>query len=167
MLVDIGPYKKYFGPYNLCDCLKYIGVSETIRIKISEWIPSGPFKWIYSLRKRRIKIRIDDYDVWNMDHTLALIILPMLKKIKANKHGSPRVDDEDVPDNIKSTNAKPTEDDTDEFWHQRWAYVVDEMIFAFEQLLDDDFIFLENSVRIQRVQNGFRLFGKYYMGLWT
>jgi len=44
--------------------------------------------------KRVETILLDPYDTWNMDHTLALIIVPMLKQLKATKHGAPCVDDE-------------------------------------------------------------------------
>ena len=44
--------------------------------------------WFHK-RKRKIKIRIDNYDIWNMDYTLSLIIVPMLKELKNTKHGVP------------------------------------------------------------------------------
>jgi hypothetical protein len=96
-------------------------------------------RWANS-RKRKIKVHIDYYDVWGADHTLALIIHPVLVKLKQCKQGSPNVDDEDVPDHLKSTSAGPKENewDTDEFHHARWNYVLDEMIWAFEQHTDDD-----------------------------
>jgi len=81
-------------------------------------------------------IKIDRYDTWNMDSTLAPIILPMLKQLQATKHGSPFVDDVDVPYHLKSTNAKPKENewDTDSNHHLRWEWILGEMIWAFEQL---------------------------------
>lgn len=105
----------------------------------------GPYrKWNGLLRRltkkeRRIKIKIHKYDTWSMNHTLALIIVPMLKQLKETKHGAPNVDDEDVPENLRSTNAKPKENehDLDEFHFDRWDYVLDEMIFAFESIVDD------------------------------
>lgn len=89
---------------------------------------------------RSINIEIDGYDVWSMDHTLGLIVLPMLKKLQEIKHGSPDVEDDDVPDNLKSINAPSKENkwDTDENWHERWEWVLNEMIWAFEQIVDDD-----------------------------
>jgi hypothetical protein len=91
-------------------------------------------------RKRKIKVRIDNYDVWSADHTLALIIHPVLVKLKEQMHGSPNVDDEDVPDHIKSTAAGPKENewDTDDKHFDRWNWVLDEMIWAFEQCTDHD-----------------------------
>ena len=95
---------------------------------------------IISGRKRKIIVRIDPYDTWNMDNTLAHIILPMLKKLKETKHGAPLVDDEDVPENLRSTSAPPKKNewDTDENHFKRWEYVLDEMIYAFECEVDDD-----------------------------
>lgn len=86
-------------------------------------------------KQRTVRVRIDKQDTWGMDSTLALIILPMLKQLKENKQGSPNVDDEDVPESLKSTSAPAKENDwdTDEYWHDRWDYVLDEMIWAFEQ----------------------------------
>lgn len=128
-------------------------------------------------RKRKIKIRIDHYDTWSMDHTLSLIITPMLVQLKNNKHGAPYVDDDDVPEELRSTSAPPkkNEGDTDENHFKRWDWVLDEMIFAFSSEKNDDLeehyingnIDKENLIKKQnRIFNGFRLFGKYYMNLW-
>lgn len=91
-------------------------------------------------KNRRVDIHIDDYDVWGADHTLALIIHPVLVKLKEKKQGSPVVDDEDVPDYLKSTAVPPPEEeyDIDNNHHARWEYVLDEMIWAFEQHTDED-----------------------------
>jgi hypothetical protein len=96
-------------------------------------------------------VKIDRYDTWNMDSTLADIILPMLKQLKATKHGSPYVDDEDLPEELRLTaNADWSPqfqfifDDHEEFkknsWdltERQWDYILDEMIFAFQCKVDD------------------------------
>jgi hypothetical protein len=147
--------------------------------------------WIDSKKKRKVKVRIDKYDTWNMDHTLALIILPMLKQLKATKHGSPYTDDEDVPEHLRSkANRNKMGDldirnvesgDPDNTIHIRWEWVMNEMIYAFEMELDEDWdlriyekhgndwppaALAERKVIQDRIANGFRLFGKYYQGLW-
>ena len=83
-------------------------------------------------------VKIDRYDTWSMDHTLADIILPMLKQLDAEKHGAPHVDDEDVPMELQSW-VSPAKDeyDTDGHHFARWDYVLNEMIFAFECKVDD------------------------------
>ena len=137
-------------------------------------------------------VKIDRYDTWSMDYTLSKIVLPMLKQLKETKHGSPNTDDDDVPDHLKSTNSKKvSEYDVDENHFARWDWVLSEMIWAFEQNVDDksedkfydhsqvdkksSFTEQISKIKIdhagldahsERKANGFRLFGKYYQGLW-
>jgi len=192
MKVNIGPYKNFWGPYQIVDLLKYVGVSAQKCDDIGDWLAetwvNKFLNQIYSKRKRKIKIRIDDYDIWNADHTMALIIHPILVNIRDNKHSSGFVDDEDVPENLRSTAAKPhvplaepieNESDFDDLYHRRWEWVVDEMIYAFSTVLDEDFCdqYYDHETNFfnkekyeelnNRANNGFRLFGKYYGGLWT
>lgn len=89
--------------------------------------------------KRKVSIKVDKFDVWSLHHTLAMIILPCLKLLQASKHGSPYTADEDVPEKLKSVNAKPKKNewDTDSNWHKRWDYIVKEMVWSFEQLAKD------------------------------
>ena len=83
-------------------------------------------------------VKIDRYDTWSMDHTLADIILPMLKQLNAEKHGAPHVDDGDVPMELQSwTSPAKDEYDVDGNHFKRWDYVLNEMIFAFECKVDD------------------------------
>jgi hypothetical protein len=146
MRVKIGPYTNWIGPYQLTNWMKHVigekryeqfTDSKTFE-KVSDWT-MPMFKWIDSKKKRKVEVHIDNYDIWGMDSTLALIILPMLKLLKEHKQGAPVVDDADVPKRLKSSSAKPLtqkEKDcghTDELFFARWDYVLDEMIWAFEQ----------------------------------
>ena len=102
---------------------------------------SRVIQWILDLVHPPINlIHIDRYDTWSMDHTLADIVLPMLRQLQASKHGSPNVADEDVPEYLRSHMAQPKENewDTDSLWHMRWDWVLAEMIWAFEQKVKDD-----------------------------
>jgi hypothetical protein len=158
MKVNIGPYRNFVGPYQIAEMLCFWVKEEKDEIgypkkpdwvhDFGTWLSGGEEKdsvlmklctWIESKRKRTIKVRIDNYDVWSMDHTLAYIILPMLKKLKDNKHGAPFVDDGDVPEGLRSTDAPPKENeyDTDANHFKRWDWVLDEMIQAFECKVDD------------------------------
>jgi len=96
---------------------------------------------IQNNRKRIEKIKIDNYDVWNMDYTLGMIALPMLKKLKEIQHGAPYVDPEDVPEHLR-----PTKEQTEQYMKngtgdptifERWDWVLGEMIFAFESKFND------------------------------
>jgi hypothetical protein len=202
MKVRIGPYTNWIGPYQIADKIFFWvdrrGISSDDPAiynrwdyracdKFGKWLSGtcvGKFcNWIHERKKRKVKIRIDPYDTWSMDSTLAYIIHPMLVQLKATKHGAPYITDDDVPEHIRSTSAKPkTEEwDTDEFHFDRWDWVLDEMIWTFETIntdWDDAFHTLqveasgckvdwEGSKLVQdRITNGLRLFGKYYQNLW-
>ena len=85
-------------------------------------------------------VKIDRWDTWSMDHTLANIILPMLKQLNETKHGAPYTNDEDVPEYLRSHMAQPKENewDTDSLHFMRWDWILAEMIWAFEQEIKDD-----------------------------
>lgn len=112
-------------------------------------------------RKRKISIRVDRSDTWSMDHTLALIILPMLKQLRDEKHGAPLVDDKDVPKELRSTSAPPRENewDTDDNHFKRWDWILGEMIHAFECTVDEDW---EDQFHTGQHDTRWVKEGKYY-----
>lgn len=157
-----------------------------MRVKI------GPYK---NKGERKIDIKIDPYDTWSMDCTLALIVLPMLKQLKKTKHGSPLVDLEDVPENLRVTTTEDWDDQlvfdfyrkdkktNKKEWailHERWDWVMNEMIYAFKEInnnfKDEKKFFSKKPIKLidedgykvyhDRINNGLRLFGKYFRGLW-
>lgn len=143
MYIKIGPYKDFIGTYQIIDLLQKVGISEDRCEKVSDWLSDtwahDVCEWIDSKRKRSIKVRIDKYDTWSMDSTLAYIILPMLKQLKETKHGAPNVDDKDVPKELRSSSAPKTKNEwiTDDNRDARWDWVLDEMIWAFSQTNKD------------------------------
>ena len=137
----------------------------------------GPYKDDDTQRKE--EVHLHDYDTWNMDHTLALIALPMLKQLKATKHGVPYMHYEDMPEHLQYDRRQYDQravgdlfnnwDDFDEeFDHQVkvWDWMMDEMIFAMENVIDDDIKYIGDIEHHDRVANGLKLFGKYYRSLW-
>src|SRR5210317_107587 len=103
------------------------------------------FNWIwFDRRTQKVKVRIDRWDTWSMDHTLAPIILPMLKQLKETKHGAPMVDMKDVPKELRATKkqieAYGKNGDVDPKHFDRWDWVLDEMIWTFEQKCRDDWM---------------------------
>lgn len=110
-------------------------------------------------------IKIDPWDTWSMDHTLAKIVVPMLKQLRDTTHGSPVVDWEDRPDHLIGCIIEPNNGEVDEFFHQAWDWVLTEMIYSFQHSIDQWDVDSE-QVDHDRVKNGFRLFGKYYQNLW-
>jgi hypothetical protein len=206
----------WISPYTIIDymffwtawskCSRHRGIVEdTEFVEHPAWVDratdyltpvSKTIQWVLSRINPQINyVHIDRYDTWSMDHTLADIILPMLKQLQATKHGAPFTDDEDVPEYLRSHMAQPKEHewDTDSLHFMRWDWVIAEMIWAFEQKVADDAEgqFFDHSecrsegkswdpesykqvkydkeghaVWSARKANGFRLFGKYFEALW-
>jgi len=162
MRVKIGPYPQWVGPYQIAEALCFWAKPQTDEHGFKskpDWVHDfGTWlaenrdgsdswllkvcQWIQDNRKRRVYVKIDNYDVWGADHTLSLIALPLLQKLKEHKHGSPLVDDEDVPAGIglRSTEAPPKANDwdIDENHHDRWEWVLDEIIWAHYQEANGD-----------------------------
>ena len=158
------------------------------------------FNWIwYDRRTQKVKVRIDRWDTWSMDHTLANIVLPMLVQLKRTKHGAPSVDNADVPRELRMSKKDMTQfakdGSTDDKFFKRWDWILDEMIWAFNQKCrdnwEDDYYEYSDwdqeeskdpnslfglklvwedregqKAHRERMTNGFKLFGKYYENLW-
>ena len=113
--------------------------------------------WIHSKRKRTMKVHIDRWDTWSMDHTLGYIVLPMLKQLKETKHGAPFVDNNDVPKELRSD---AIEGDIGVTHHLKWDWVIDEMIFAFEtkggssEDWEDQFHTGEHDIQWKKLEGG-------------
>ena len=171
-------------------------------------------EWIYDKRTRKVKIKLDPWDTWNMETTLAMLALPLLKQLKEHKHGSGYIDLEDVPKELRYTETEDYDSQlTFDFYkeeaqkkqcdvHARYEWFLNELIWTFEQLQPDcdweeqyssgeiEFYFekcednpsLSRMIRgpndtyevdwkgreehQARINNGLRLFGKYFQTLW-
>lgn len=201
MKVDIGPYLDYLGPYQLAQKILFFMDKESDRVHAFGAFLDKP--WLadflqkrYDKRKRRIVVKIDKYDTWSADSTLAYIIHPLLVQLKEQSHGYFFVDDEDVPDELKSTSAPPDEEHEsgwDSLAQARCTYALDQMIYSFSRYNDDweskffehpkestadrddimarvaEIKYDEEGLTKERakIHNGIRLFGKYYNHLWT
>lgn len=185
MKVFIGKYKdNWISPYTIKQL--FFGWRrdyDAYAKQPPKWLMRACEGWLAiadKLNPRVEYIHIDNYDVWGMDTTLAQIILPMLKKLKQQKQGAPHVDDEDVPYGLRSFNdPNKQEHDLDKFYFERYNWVLDELIWTFTALLEDyegNYYFdIDVGIRWdksgynafhERVNNGLRLFGKYYRSLW-
>jgi hypothetical protein len=214
MKVFIGPYRNWIGPYQIADAV-FFWLEKwpndeleqrwdyQLHDKFGKWLADSWVnnfcQWLYGKNSREVKIRIDKYDTWGMDHTLSLIIVPMLKQLRASKHGYPLVDPEDAP-HISVGDIDPN-DLSDSLVDARWNWIMDEMIWVHEQIVDEEsdknyyvpygpdeklevskglqeFITTKDILEMgkfdrekfdayeARIQNGLRLFGKYYRSLW-
>ena len=218
MKVYISKYRDHWlSPYTICEKIcwwREIDYDELWVQRVNKVL--GPVMDVYKKILDFVHppinyVKIDNYDTWSMDSTLTPIILPMLKQLKETKHGAPFTEDEDVPERLRSTTkaaikSKKESWDTDCNHFKRWDWILDEMIWAFEQLADDEWEaqfhsgksdivwvpskeldakgkpltyemksgpkdtrkwdkkgYMKHSARID---NGTRLFGKYFRALW-
>lgn len=192
MKVNIGRYPRSFRFHRLkCDYLQLVYGDKWYDLKEENYIwldhivagiCDGLDKYIldpfHKHFPRKVKVKYHNYDTWSLDHTLAVIILPGLKQLKATQHGHPCDVSED-----------------------QWAEILDKMIFAFDEIandypgeeafrsgtLDISFEKIEGSKNYsmvegpnhnysvdwegrkmydERIQEGLTLFGKYYRSLW-
>ena len=214
MKVKLKKPVNWFGPYQLAEAICFWAKKEKDEIGMDrepEWVYDfGTWlagdkhdtwltkflQWYDKVRRKfpwnQDTIHIDYWDTWSMDCSLTPIILPMLKQLKATKHGFGLIDDEDAPKHLSSWYALPKEAfEWDGNAEARYEWVLNEMIWAFEQLCDDDSDsqFYDHSetdknvgildqigkIKIDmeglkahhaRIDNGLRLFGKYFRTLW-
>ena len=223
MKVYISNYRDHWiSPYKMLEKIFFwreIDYDEPLIEKLSNVltpISKAIQKTMDFVRPRVVDVKIDYWDTWSMDSTLAPIILPMLKQLRDTKHGSPMVDMEDVPEYMRTTTTEDYDSqkvfdfynqDVPEGYdvHKRWDWVLNEMIFAFEHLVDDDWEneYYSGEIDIKhvpcdwnddgtprlyttetgpnhtykcdydgmfqvyvRIDNGLRLFGKYFRHLW-
>jgi hypothetical protein len=178
MKIIIGPYINYWGVYHLFGLLSKVGFSKETT---DRWAENSPewlnqiFLWVETKRKVTRKIVIHPYDTWSMDHTLAYIIKPMLKQLKATKHGIPMSAFEDS-DGIDPKYGGPSESAM-VLAEARWNLILDKMIWSFERLNDDE-EWLDHfkvgeaynseayKAYQEHISEGFRLFGEHYQSLW-
>lgn len=221
MKVKIGKYPSWIGPYQVAEilCFWVRGKKDEYGVPVKpEWVhsfgeilahgsvepkpalgeprPIGgrerPKTWLYKLlnkihekKKRKVQVEVARYDVFDLYTTHALILVPMLKKYVEESHGYPvGLDSEDVPKELRGDDER------------MWRYIVEEMIWAFENVDKDSADFYTGEFdmvvvpdilggRIERGpnhtakldqeaweafntrrENGLRLFTKYYFNLW-
>lgn len=138
--------------------------------------PDGMFYKMGINKEQKVSVKIDKWDTYNMDETLAHIVHPMLVQLKETKHTHPS-----------------------DLTEEKWDSILDDMIFAFKSKLynwEEEFTSgvwdMELKDKIEpglmemtegpnhtykidekgrkkyqtRVAKGFTLFGKYYNNLW-
>jgi hypothetical protein len=204
MKVKIKNYIDWFGPYHLSEAIcfwapktkdefGYDQFPEWVE-KFGDWISntwiSDFLGWIYDKRRRTVTVKVDKWDIWSADHTLALVILPVLIEYRKSKRYG-------VPIGI-DTSYIPLEEAEEDKQMQAWNEIVDKMIWSFEQIVnfeeadqefwidkpdfDDckkwsDFADKINNGRgrldtnawkeyQEKIQEGLDLFGKHFRNLW-
>lgn len=89
----------------------------------------------------RLKNGFDYRDTWSLDYNIAKYVYPRLKHLRDKKHGYP-------------CGLTP----------KKWAKIMDKMLFAFEKILDPDYLYDKKTEK--KIKEGLFLFGEYFQNLW-
>lgn len=143
---------------------------------------------------RKIEIEYHPYDTWNLDDTLARIILPGLIQLKETNHGFPHV----TRSRLEKHNIHSMPSEIDSATEEAWEWVQNEMIWAFSEVIEPleskfrsgetDFLHIplkhggyelkegpNHTYKVdkeglekhtQRVKDGLLLFGLFFRNLW-
>jgi len=161
-----------------------VNIGNYPRVPLPRWFPfyhKLDRAWEY-LFPRTVYVRIDPWDTYSLDTTLATVILPALQAMRREGYSAPIVSNEDVPVELHASESIAASDDVDDNYFKRFEYVLDEMIWAFSAIYGDGvsddqyFEYIDGGLKVDtegleahndRVANGLRLFAKYYKSLWT
>ena len=106
-----------------------------MKINIGKYLKKGV--------NRKIDIKIESFDTYSMDNTLALIILPMLLQLKATKQGVPQEFAEVGGEDYHAQDCfEFYKEDQREMFDKRvkdWDIVLDKMIWSFQQIALKDY----------------------------
>jgi len=173
MKIDIGPYPRDLIRINRWERLynnrrgnltedNYLWYDKVIyRLFDVLDIAFEPINRVSRNRKRKIKIKVDGFDVWGADHTIALIVAPILVELRDQQNGIPSVSNEDVPPNLHyESNDGGYDAVMEDLGEQRWKFVLGEMIWTFTELAKDgegEDQFRHNSDQLELVYNDSKL----------
>lgn len=106
-----------------------------MKVKIGKFPKKG--------NRRKIDVQIDPFDTWSFDHTLAHIIYPALLQLRETKMGIPSdfamAGGEDYLQQQSFDFYAETNQECFEKRCEEWNEVLDKMIWAFHQLILDDY----------------------------
>ena len=95
-------------------------------------------------------------ECWNLDATLAALILPRLIHFRDNHSGAPGCLFEcDEKGNILN----------EEEGYQKWENILDKMIWAFYLYVSVDSLYWTEEQK-QQIDEGLKLFAEYFQSLW-
>jgi hypothetical protein len=94
-------------------------------------------------KERKIDVKVERWDTYSMDHTAALIILPLLLQLKQTKHGVPSGlvtrTGGDTDNNYCFDFIQEDENVVFDKLCEQWDEILDKMIWSFQQLVDDSY----------------------------
>lgn len=102
-------------------------------------------RWFY-FKYQKIKFGFSNKELWNLNYYISVFILPRLKAFKTKSSGYPGC-----------LNSR-----------EEWNKILDDMIFAFEYQISDNFEYNDKLRKIaeKRYKRGMKYFTQYFGALW-
>ena len=121
-------------------------------------------------KNRADHVHIDNFDIWNLDHTLSCIIHPALIRLKETKQGYPQLFEDgmvtphywDRQLHFDFIDEKVEE----KYLLNKWNDIMDKMIYSFGVIKNDGLFEKYDQDEWNRIQEGLDLFAKHYTSLW-
>ena len=151
LICRIGKYNYVYDPVN--EIFTYSNLRNFLNLKDPYGIPNVNFSCINESDKRweefkhqRLDHGFDDSELWNLESTIAKFIYPRIKEFAENHVGYP---------------GHLTE--------EKWQEILDKITKAFRLYIDHEYLysFKEENEKIEKqINEGLRLFAKYFWNLW-
>lgn len=91
---------------------------------------------------QKVDVEIERHDTWNMAHSLAYIVYPMLLKLKEEKMGIPHDFSDAGGENYSDQKSFEFYEESHNWAFnekcKEWDVVLEKMIWSFEQLIDEE-----------------------------
>ena len=144
-----------------------------MHISIGRYGKDGdPEEW-----ERKVKVKINGFDTWNLDMTLAMVIHPALVKFRENLNSYPSdfAETSDFPEGEYPSTCRGG-------GIRAWEIILDHIIWAFNEIIQDDYTnkfynertgpddndwTLKTLEHEKKIQAGLDYFGHYYRSLWN
>jgi hypothetical protein len=131
-------------------------------------------RWLSDCRYER-KHGFKRSDLWSLDHTILLFVLPRLKEFRRTAHTFPLsmfyVDPEN-PTEEELNNPDQYRDSDSAAAFAKWEATLDKMIWSMSEMIEEDGMFWDYSLggvdeeKTKKVDEGMALFHKYFFSLW-
>ena len=127
------------------------------------WYEKADKIWqkVFNWRRSISYIKIDRWDSWSVDYTIAQVMVPLLKQLRDTTHGYP-------PEFISEMdeNGCPVDDSGAE----KWKEIINKMIWSMESIVKwgngEEIEGYYTQEYQDKVQEGCELMGKYFQNLW-
>jgi hypothetical protein len=118
------------------------------------------------------EIKVDNFDAWNCDFTIGVVIHAVMKEYLRQDCGHGRMDIEDAPGHFHDKlKEEAGNSGVNGYCLEAWNWMIGEIIWATDMAAREEESFApgreSSDAMWVRRSNAMRLFGKYFFGFWN